>query len=105
MPIPETQLDTWAKQGSGPGSRDTYATIKRTLEAPGSKYAAKSFEIFLQGSYCNDTNIYAESAVDVVIRLDSTFYYDTSKLTTTETSNFDAAYPGTALYGWHNFKR
>jgi hypothetical protein len=67
MAIPESQLETWSHQGSVKQSRDTYATIKRTLEASDTKYADKDFEVFLQGSYGNDTNIYAESDVDVVI--------------------------------------
>ena len=33
-------------------------------------YADKNLKVFLQGSYGNDMNIYAESDVDIVIRLD-----------------------------------
>ena len=43
-------------------------------------YADKAFEVFLQGSYGNDTNIYAESDVDIVMRLDSIYGYDISDL-------------------------
>jgi hypothetical protein len=98
MPIPETQLETWSHQGAGIGSRDTYATVKGALEAGDAKYAQKPFNVFLQGSYGNDTNIWAESDVDVVIRLDSIFYYDTSALTPAELAEFNAgltagAYP------------
>lgn len=32
-----------------------------------------NFKVFLQGSYGNDTNIYAESDVDIAIRLDNCF--------------------------------
>ena len=80
MAIPEAQLETWSHQGSVQQSCDTYATVKRSLEANDTKYADKSFDVFLQGSYGNDTNIYAESDVDVVIRTDSIYYYDTSAL-------------------------
>lgn len=80
MAIPESQLDAWSHQGAIKQSRDTYATIKSKLEAKGAKYADKDYEVFLQGSYGNDTNIYAESDVDVVIRLDSIYYYDISEL-------------------------
>jgi hypothetical protein len=92
MPIPETQLETWSHQGAGIGSRDTYATVKGALEAGDAKYAQKSFNVFLQGSYGNDTNIWAESDVDVVIRLDSIFYYDTSALTPVELADFNAGF-------------
>ena len=104
MAIPETQLDVWSHQGAITGSSTTYATVKKTLEAADTTYAGKSYEVFLQGSYGNDTNIYAESDVDIVIRLDSTFYYDVDALTATEQGAFHTANPGTATYSWSNFK-
>jgi hypothetical protein len=79
MPIPESQLGTWSHQGSVTQSKDTYTTIKRALEAPEVPYAGRSFESFLQGSYGNDTNVYADSDVDIVMKLNSTFYKDLSR--------------------------
>lgn len=90
MAIPESQLDTWSHQGSTTQSSTTYATVKRALEAADAKYAGKSFEVFLQGSYGNDTNIYAESDVDVVIRLDSIYHYDVTALNTQQLAAFNA---------------
>lgn len=90
MSVPERQLDTWSHQGSVIQSSATYATVKNSLEAADAKYAGKDFEVFLQGSYGNDTNIYAESDVDVVIRLDSIYYYDVSALTAQELATFNA---------------
>jgi hypothetical protein len=99
MAIPESQLETWSHQGSIAQSRDTYATVKRALEAPTAAYAGKYFKVFLQGSYCNDSNIYAESDVDTVIRLDSIFYYDTSALSPAEIAAFNASLmPGNYSY-------
>lgn len=99
MGIPETQLGTWSHQGSITQSRDTYATVKRALEASDTNYASKNFEVFLQGSYSNDTNIYAESDVDIVIRLDDVYYYDVSALTTQELAAFNANFiPATYSY-------
>lgn len=92
MAIPETQLDTWSHQGSTTQSKETYATIKRVLEAPGTKYSNRSFEVFLQGSYGNDTNIYAESDVDIVICTDSIYYSDTSELSPAHLAQFNAAF-------------
>jgi len=80
MAIPEDQLDTWSHVGAGPGSRDTYATIKRVLESADAPYANRNFEVFLQGSYKNDTNIYGESDVDLIINLTSCFYHNADKL-------------------------
>lgn len=84
MPIPESQLETWSDQGSITQSSNTYKTIKGILEASATPYAGKNFAVFLQGSYGNDTNIYAESDVDIVIRLDDCFQSDRSKLTEEE---------------------
>ena len=76
MAIPETQLDTWAHQGAIQGSSDTYQSVKKVLEDSSTPYAKKNFSVFLQGSYGNDTNIYAESDVDVVINLSDCFQSD-----------------------------
>jgi hypothetical protein len=80
MAIPESQLETWSHQGAIATSRNTYASIKGALEAWNTTYADKDFEIFLQGSYGNDTNIYADSDVDIVIMLKSVFRSDRSLL-------------------------
>jgi hypothetical protein len=102
--IPEAQLETWSKQGAAGQSRDTYATVKRTLEDHSAPYASKSFITFLQGSYGNDTNVYRDSDVDIVIRLDSTFYHDAHTLPIIQHAAFDRAYPGAAQYSLTQFK-
>ena len=84
MPIPESQLERWSHQGSVTQSRNTYNSIKNVLEANSTPYSGKSFKVFLQGSYGNDTNIYAESDVDIVIRLDDCFYSDLDDLSEDE---------------------
>ena len=105
MTIPESQLDTWSKQGSVAQSRDTYATVKNTLDNSGSPYYLKSFESFLQGSYGNDTNVYGrDSDVDVVLRLDSTWYHNAALLPYDQYQAFKRGYPGTADYGLSAFK-
>src|SRR5580692_779434 len=103
MAIPEAQLETWSHQGSIQQSCDTYATVKRALEAHDTNYADKSFDVFLQGSYGNDTNIYAESDVDVVIRTDSIYYYDTSTLNAHELQTFHASFIA-ASYTYGDYK-
>ena len=69
MGIPEAQLKTWSHQGPITQSSTTYNGIKRVLESTAVPYSNKNYEVFLQGSYQNATNIYAESDVDIVIRL------------------------------------
>lgn len=104
MAIPESQFDTWSKQDSVAQSRDTYSTVKRVLDDGASPYYLKSFESFLQGSYANDTNVYRDSDVDVVMRLDSAWYHDAPLLPRDQYQAFERAYPGTADYGLPEFK-
>jgi hypothetical protein len=85
-------------------SQTTYATVKTALEDSNAPYNGKFYVSFLQGSYGNDTNIYADSDVDVVMRLDSTFYYENDSLQMLEKVAFDHVYPGTAAYGYDEFK-
>jgi hypothetical protein len=101
MTIPLAQLTTWSSQGSVTQSKNTYASVKAALEDAKASYADRNFTIFLQGSYGNDTNIYAESDVDVVIRYDGAFYHDITERPADEQAAFNAAYPtnGTYLYG------
>ena len=99
MPIPQSQLETWSHQGSVTQSKDTYAIVRQALEDPAAKYRDRNFKVFLQGSYCNDTNIYAESDVDVVIRHDGVFFYDIDQLPAEQQSAFEASFSaGTYLY-------
>ncbi|MDE0178469.1 MAG: nucleotidyltransferase [Gammaproteobacteria bacterium] len=104
MAIPETQLQTWSHQGAVAQSRDTYATMRRALLSDQTAYHGTDFKVFLQGSYGNDTNVYAESDVDVVICLRSTFHYDIDLLTPGERVSFENAYPGGASYHYPQFK-
>lgn len=104
MSIPETQLDTWSGQGSIVQSSATYATIKGVLESRDAPYVGKNFVSFLQGSYGNDTNIYADSDVDVVMRLDSTYYDDTTSLTEDEKTLYNSQ-RSAATYSCIDFKR
>jgi hypothetical protein len=104
MALPESQLETWSKQGSVAQSRDTYAIVKNALDNIGSPYYAKSFESFLQGSYGNDTNVYRDSDVDVVLRLDSTWYHDAYLLPNEQYQAFERAYPGQGSYSLSEFK-
>ena len=103
MAIPESQLETWSHQGSITQSSETYNTIKNALEVDNSPYAGKNHKVFLQGSYGNDTNIYAESDVDIVIKLNDCFLHDLQKLPDTQKEAFQAAHSD-ATYTHVNFK-
>lgn len=104
MPIPESQLETWSHQGSVAQSSSTYNSIKNVLEASTTPYASKNFKVFLQGSYGNNTNIHAESDVDIVIQLDSCFQSDLSNLTEDEKAAYKSAFRD-ATYTHADFKK
>jgi hypothetical protein len=105
MAIPESQLQTWSAQGSVQQSAATYQTLKNTLEDVNAPYSHRSFYTFLQGSYGNDTNIWSDSDVDIVICTTSVFYYDIDNLADYEQRNFHTAFPGSASYSYQDFKK
>lgn len=104
MPIAEDQLETWSHQGSITQSKATSDTIKAVLRDPNSPYAQYDFDVFLQGSYGNDTNIWADSDVDIVIQLSSIYYYDDSRLNTDEKQNFQTGFVPGSGYTFDKFK-
>lgn len=103
MAVSEDQLTTWSHQGSITQSATTYNTIRRVLDDPSAPYHNRTYDIFLQGSYGNDTNIYADSDVDIAICLKSTYYSDTRQLTLLEKQKYDDGWTA-ATYGYGNFK-
>ena len=104
MAISEQQLQTWSHQGSVRGSSETYQAIKATLEDQSAPYAGYGFEVFLQGSYGNDTNIYAESDVDIVICLTEVFDSDIAGLNPADKLTYQASY-SPAAYDFREFQR
>jgi hypothetical protein len=104
MPISENQLDVWAKQGSIQQSSSTYATVRNALDDHNTPYQEKSYSIFLQGSYGNDTNIYADSDVDVVMMLDSIYYTDLDQLSPEDKALYNSSRVGSD-YSFDQFKQ
>lgn len=103
MAIPEAQLETWSHQGSVKQSAATYQTIRGALESDAVPYMNRNFEVFLQGSYGNDTNVYAESDVDVVILYEGSFFKDTSALPPDQLAAYKA-YFSDGKYPYAEFK-
>jgi len=103
MAISEDQLETWSHQGSVQQSAATYQTIKSVLESPQAPYANRKTTPFLQGSYGNNTNVWAESDVDVAICLTSVYYSDTESLNADEKARYDANW-SSANYSFKDFK-
>lgn len=109
MAIPEAQLDTWTALGSVPQSSATYESIKNVLDAQSSPYykkiGASGFEVFLQGSYRNHTNVFGDSDVDIVIMQTSSFYYNLDALSPQEQAEFKRIHPTPAVYPLPEFKK
>ena len=96
MTIPEEQLKTWSNQGGTGNSITAHTAIRNALQAADSPLTGKTFEIFLQGSYRNSTNIRADSDVDVVAQITQVWYKDLSQLTPEQRAAYERTFfPGT----------
>lgn len=89
MEIPESQLETWSHQGAIATAKATHESIRNALSTYNSSLRDNNFEIYLQGSYKNDTNIRGESDIDIVVQLNSSFQYDLSVLSGPESTLFN----------------
>src|SRR5437667_10793222 len=104
MPIPESQFETWSHQGATATSSGTYRSIQAALAAQNSPIRDKDYEVYLQGSYKNDTNIRGDSDVDIVVQLNTTFQPNLSLLNPAQAQAFHQAFPN-ATYHWADFRR
>jgi hypothetical protein len=102
--ISEAQLEIWSAQGKTGQFADTYNSIRSNLLDGSPPYPVKNCEVFLQGSYGNDTNVWADSDVDIVLKHKGAFYYDISNMSEQEQQAFTAAFPTNAEYGYTRFK-
>ena len=103
--IAERQLETWGSQGPTAQFTQTYNRIRDNLLHDGAPYPLAHTEVFLQGSYKNDTNVYGDSDVDIVHLHTGAFYKDLSRLTAEDRKAFDAAAGGAVAYGYADFRR
>lgn len=102
MTIPEAQLQTWANPGATSTAQATHQSIRSAL----STYkwpTAVAYDVYLQGSYRNTTNIRGDSDVDVVVQLDTAFRSDKSLLSPEGLAQFQRDYHN-ATYGQDEFR-
>lgn len=76
--IPTQQLQTWSNQGSVTNASNTRETIYNALKTD--DFPWHLCEIYLQGSYGNDTNTHGNSDVDVVAEYTGSFFYNDTAL-------------------------
>lgn len=103
MSISEEKLESWARQGAVTTSKNTHESVRFALTSNKSKIKDKNIEIFLQGSYKNTTNIRGDSDVDIVVKLNDTFYKDISLLNEEERNLYNKDFVS-ANYSWHDFR-
>jgi hypothetical protein len=89
--ISEQQLETWAKQGPTAQFTATYGSLKGVLNESNSPHYSKDYTVLLQGSYKNETNVYGDSDVDVIMRLNQIFYTDLDQLSEEDKKLWGAA--------------
>lgn len=78
MAIPESQLEIWARWHQTKKAKNTHERIRNVIRTY--KYTRDyDFEDYLQGSYKNNTNIWADTDVDIVVQLNSVFKRNISK--------------------------
>lgn len=81
MYITEEKLLQWSAQESTDLSSNAYHFIKEHIfETPFVKAHQNDFDVYLQGSYANATNIKRDSDVDIVLQYNGVFRYDDSEL-------------------------
>jgi len=99
MAIPESQLETWTHQGAITTAKATADSIKNALNTYDGWPDSIKYDVYLQGSYKNSTNIRGDMDVDVIAQLTTTFRSNLSeedelRLGITE-----------ATYKWEDFRR
>ena len=103
MAISELQLQTWSNAPASAKIQFTHEQIRKALEKS-DVLRIRDYEVYLQGSYANSTNIRVDSDVDVIVQLNSTFSPDISRLTLEQRMLFNRTFPD-ATYQWADFRR
>ena len=101
MPILESTLSKWSHHQAATAFKQAHAPIREALKDYDWPSDVK-FQVFLQGSYKNDTNLGGDSDVDVVVRLTHRLRPRVAALTGTRLQK-DASHKG-ALQRWESFR-
>lgn len=103
MAISESQLQTWSNPPASTKIQYTHEQIRKALDQSDA-LKGRTYEVYLQGSYANSTDIRINSDVDVVVQLNSTFDPDISALSVVQKQLFHETFPN-ATYRWVDFRR
>lgn len=91
MPIPESQLAVWSRQGAIDASKRTHEAIRNALHE-WDDLRNRQYEVYLQGSYKNSTNIRGGSDVDVIAQMNDAFGWNKHELPENQQRAVDEAY-------------
>jgi len=103
MALSNDQLSTWTNAPASTKSQFTHEEVRKAL-AQSEALRGKDYDVYLQGSYANSTNIRVDSDIDIVVQLNSTFNPDRTRLTPAEASLQLLSYPA-ATYHFPDFRR
>ena len=101
MPIPERTLSRWSHHKAGTAFKQAHVPIRDALAAYDWPSDIK-YQVFLQGSYKNDTNLGDDSDVDVVVRLNHRLRPRVAELSGQQLRE-DASHKG-AYQRWKSFR-
>jgi hypothetical protein len=101
MTLSGEQITAWSRRGDAFHAWYSYQMVRDTLA--GAKLDGLTYGIYPQGSYANKTNIVADSDVDLVIALRSSFYPNKEKLRPAEIEEYARHY-GESDVTWHRFR-
>lgn len=96
MTVTTEQARNWTAAAATDSAKRTHESVRDALTA--SRHLDRyEYDVFLQGSYANHTNLRGDSDVDIVVMLTSTWMPKTDRLTPAEVANWQARrFPGTA---------
>lgn len=103
MTISFADASTWTTPGANDAASKTYASVQTALSQSGD-LAKRDYEVFLQGSYANSTNVPGDSDVDIVAMLLNTFRHDLTALPSDQRAQFDIDYDSASYYA-SDFRR
>ena len=102
MPIPEQQLKIWSRRGAVVTLKRTHEAIRRALRERDALHN-RNYEVYLQGSYRNSTNVRGTSDVDVVAQINDVFFSNKNHLPPEQREAHRRAY-GSATYRLEQFR-
>ena len=96
-------LEEWSERPGSPWPAWTFQVLSDAL-GRSSRLREYSYEIVVQGSYANKTNIRAYSDVDLVVQLKMPFAEHVKGLEKPDKARFEARYEDAAM-GWREFRQ